>query len=301
MEKTNENIVKNNLEKNNKENKVKKNKTIFGFSIWRLIAYFIIYSVLGFVIETAFGAVTKGVIESRKSFLYGPLCAIYGLGAVVMILCLQPFKKNNNTLFWGGFVAGSVIEYLVSLIGELIFHVIWWDYSDMPLNINGRVCVYFSIFWGLLGIYLVSYINPKIDKLINFIKRKISDKALKIIEMITAVFLIVDCLLTAYALKAFYIRMVKLHNINIGNVEMIDKEYDKMYGNKKKSDFIYKYWGDEKMIKTLPNLKLQDNDGKIVYFDSLLPDIQTYYYKFSDKGIRQKIVQDVEKVQKKGE
>jgi uncharacterized membrane protein len=301
MEKTNENIVKNNLEKNNKENKVKKNKTIFGFSIWRLIAYFIIYSVLGFVIETAFGAVTKGVIESRKSFLYGPFCAIYGLGAVVMILCLQPFKKNNNTLFWGGFVAGSVIEYLVSLIGELIFHVIWWDYSDMPLNINGRVCVYFSIFWGLLGIYLVSYINPKIDKLINFIKRKISDKALKIIEMITAVFLIVDCLLTAYALKAFYIRMVKLHNINIGNVEMIDKEYDKMYGNKKKSDFIYKYWGDEKMIKTLPNLKLQDNDGKIVYFDSLLPDIQTYYYKFSDKGIRQKIVQDVEKVQKKGE
>ena len=301
MEKTNENIVKNNLEKNNKENKVKKNKTIFGFSIWRLIAYFIIYSVLGFVIETAFGAVTKGVIESRKSFLYGPFCAIYGLGAVVMILCLQPFKKNNNTLFWGGFVAGSVTEYLVSLIGELIFHVIWWDYSDMPLNINGRVCVYFSIFWGLLGIYLVSYINPKIDKLINFIKRKISDKALKIIEMITAVFLIVDCLLTAYALKAFYIRMVKLHNINIGNVEMIDKEYDKMYGNKKKSDFIYKYWGDEKMIKTLPNLKLQDNDGKIVYFDSLLPDIQTYYYKFSDKGIRQKIVQDVEKVQKKGE
>lgn len=301
MEKTNENIVQKNLEKNNEENKAKKNKTIFGFSIWRLIAYFIIYSVLGFVIETAFGAVTKGVIESRKSFLYGPFCAIYGLGAVVMILCLQPFKKNNNTLFWGGFVAGSVIEYLVSLIGELIFHVIWWDYSDMPLNINGRVCVYFSIFWGLLGIYLVSYINPKIDKLINFIKRKISDKALKIIEMITAVFLIVDCLLTAYALKAFYIRMVKLHNINIGNVEMIDKEYDKMYGNKKKSDFIYKYWGDEKMIKTLPNLKLQDNDGKIVYFDSLLPDIQTYYYKFSDKGIRQKIVQDVEKVQKKGE
>jgi uncharacterized membrane protein len=296
MEKTNENIVQKNLEKNNEENKAKKNKTIFGFSIWRLIAYFIIYSVLGFVIETAFGAVTKGVIESRKSFLYGPFCAIYGLGAVVMILCLQPFKKNNNTLFWGGFVVGSVIEYLVSLIGELIFHVIWWDYSDMPLNINGRVCVYFSIFWGLLGIYLVSYINPKIDKLINFIKRKISDKALKIIEMITAVFLIVDCLLTAYALKAFYIRMVKLHNINIGNVEMIDKEYDKMYGNKKKSDFIYKYWGDEKMIKTLPNLKLQDNDGKIVYFDSLLPDIQTYYYKFSDKGIRQKIVQDVENI-----
>ena len=56
-----------------------------------------------------------------------------------------------------------------------------------------------------------------------------------------------------------------------------DKEYDKMYGNKKKSDFIYKYWGDEKMIKTLPNLKLQDNDGKIIYFDSWIQKIVSFY------------------------
>ena len=67
--------------KNDVKNDVKK-FTIFGVSIWRIFAYFIIYSVIGYIIETVFGMVTKGVIESRQSFLYGPFCAIYGLGAV---------------------------------------------------------------------------------------------------------------------------------------------------------------------------------------------------------------------------
>ena len=63
-----------------------KNIKIFGISIWRICAYFIIYSFLGFIIETAFGLVTKGVIESRRSSLYMPICSIYGAGAIVMIL-----------------------------------------------------------------------------------------------------------------------------------------------------------------------------------------------------------------------
>ena len=83
-----------------KQEKTEKRQfTVFGFTIWRLMAYFIIYSILGYIVETLFGLVTKGVLESRKSFLYGPFCAIYGLGAVVVILGLQKFKKNNYTLF----------------------------------------------------------------------------------------------------------------------------------------------------------------------------------------------------------
>lgn len=137
----------------NKKEKAKKKFTILGMSIWRVLAYFIIYSILGYLIETLFGLVTKGVIESRQSFLYGPFCAIYGLGAVIMIGLLQYFNKNNFSLFFGGFLIGSVVEYLVSLFGEMMLHVKWWDYSNMPLNINGRICVYFSIFWGILAIF----------------------------------------------------------------------------------------------------------------------------------------------------
>lgn len=131
----------------NKKEKTNKKFTILGMSIWRVLAYFIIYSILGYLIETLFGLVTKGVIESRQSFLYGPFCAIYGLGAVIMIGLLQYFKKNNFTLFFGGFLVGSVVEYLVSLFGEMMLHVKWWDYSNMPLNIMVEY-VFTSLYFG---------------------------------------------------------------------------------------------------------------------------------------------------------
>ena len=180
----------------NKKEKAKKKFTILGMSIWRVLAYFIIYSILGYLIETLFGLVTKGVIESRQSFIYGPFCAIYGLGAVIMIGLLQYFNKNNFSLFFGGFLIGSVVEYLVSLFGEMMLHVKWWDYSNMPLNINGRICVYFSIFWGILAIFLMTYINKKVDKLLIWLKEKINIKALKTITIITIIFMAIDCVYT---------------------------------------------------------------------------------------------------------
>lgn len=77
---------------------------IAGISVWRLFAYFIIYSVIGYIIETAYALVLYGVVESRQSFIYGPFCAIYGVGAVIMICALQRFKTGGHRLFLGGFV-----------------------------------------------------------------------------------------------------------------------------------------------------------------------------------------------------
>lgn len=266
------------------ENNKGKKCTILGISIWRLLAYFIIYSFLGYIVETLFGMVTKGLWESRQSFLYGPFCAIYGLGAVVMIIFLQYFSKNHNTLFIGGFIIGSIIEYLVSLIGELILNIKWWDYSNMPLNINGRVCVYFSIFWGFLAIYLMGWLNPKVDKFINFIKSKINLKTLKTLTLTTIIVLFIDCIITGIALSAFLIRIIEKNNIDVSYKQKISQEYDMIYSNEKLSNFIYKVWGDKKMIRTFPNIKVQDKDGNIIYIDSLLKDIQPYYLKVYDKN-----------------
>lgn len=265
------------------DNTVKKKKiTIMGLSIWRIIAYFIIYSVVGYIIETVFGIVTKGRWESRQSFLYGPFCAIYGLGAAIMIIFLHKYSKKYNTLFIGGFIVGSIVEYLVSWIGEMILGVKWWDYSDMPLNINGRICVYFSLFWGFLALYLIASFNPKIDKMIDWIKSKISIKTLKTLTLSVTIILLIDCIITAFAMSFFLIRMIAQNDLNVPKKEIVMKKYEDIYTNEKLSNFIYKYWGDRKMIRTFPNIKVEDIDGNIIYIDGLLKDIQPYYFKFHE-------------------
>ncbi len=264
--------------------KQKKTLTINGISIWRLLAYFILYSIIGYIVETLYGIFTKGVWESRQSFLYGPFCGIYGLGAVIMIVFLHKYQKKYNILFFGGFILGSIIEYVISFFGEVLLGVKWWDYSGMPLNINGRICVYFSIFWGFLGLYLIASLNPKIDRLINWIKRKFkSPKTLKIITICIIIFLLIDCILTGFAIEFFKVRMIVKNDIDVENKDQIIEEYNVIYGNEKLSNFIYKFWGDKKMIRTFPNLKVLDKNGNMIYFGGLL-DIQTYYFKIMDKS-----------------
>ena len=285
-----EELKKENIEQENNtteevnKNAVKKKRTINGISIWRILAYFIIYSVLGYIIETIYGMITKGVWESRQSFLYGPFCGIYGLGAVIMIICLHKFPKKFNTLFIGGFIVGSIVEYVVSFVGEMLLGVKWWDYSNMPLNLNGRICVYFSVFWGFLGIYLIASLNPKIDKIIDWTKSKFKTyKALKTFVMTVFILLMIDCVSTGFAIEFFLVRMIVQNDIDVDNKELVIEQYDKIYGNEKLSEFIYQFWGDKKMIRTFPNLKINDKNGNIVYMDSLL-DIQPYYLKVHDKN-----------------
>jgi len=149
----------------------------------------------------------------------GHFAGIYGVGAIIMILTLQKFKKNNYSLFFGGFLIGSIVEYTISWIGETIFHIVWWDYSGRAFNINGRICVTFSIFWGLLAIYLMSHFNPKIDRLIDKIKSKYSEKLLKTLVVIGIVILLIDCILTGFALKMFYTRLIDNYNVQIEGAE----------------------------------------------------------------------------------
>ena len=255
---------------------------IQGFTITTLLAYFIIYSIIGFIIETIFGILTKGVLESRKSFIIGPFCSIYGLGAVIMILALQKFKKNNYTLFFGGFLVGSIIEYVVSLIGEAIFHVVWWDYSDMAFNINGRICVAFSMFWGILAIYLITHFNPKVDKFLE----KFSYKQLKKAVIIIMIFLMIDMVITGIGLKVFFVRLVSENKVQLNIEEKYIDKYIEQYKNMRMKSLVDKFFSNKEMLKTFPNLKITNKDGNVVLIRDILSDINPYYLKvFTPKVI----------------
>lgn len=223
------------------------------------------------------------MLESRQSFLYGPFCAIYGIGAIVMIISLQHFKKNHTSLFIGGCVVGSVTEYIVSWAGETFLHLKWWDYSKRPFNINGRICLLYSFFWGALGLLLMISINPKVDKVINTIKEKISTKILQIFVSICLVFMLIDFLSTAAALSFFTIRTVKEHHIEVSNQSYMDIAYDKIYQKEWLAKIIDTFWNDEKMLKTFPRLTIQKANGEIIQTKDLYPNIKTYYYKFGEE------------------
>ena len=260
----------------------KKPLKIQGFTITTLLAYFIIYSIVGFIIETIFGILTKGVLKSRKSFIIGPFCSIYGLGAVIMILALQKFKKNNYTLFFGGFLVGSIIEYVVSLIGETIFHVVWWDYSDMAFNINGRICVAFSMFWGILAIYLITHFNPKVDKFLE----KFSYKQLKKAVIIIMIFLMIDMVITGIGLKVFFVRLVSENKVQLNIEEKYIDKYIEQYKNMPMKSLVDKIFSNKEMLKTFPNLKITNKDGNVVLIRDILSDINPYYLKvFTQKVI----------------
>ena len=253
----------------------KKVFNIFGITIPQIFAYFIIYSIVGYVLETLFAFLAAGVIESRQSFLYGPFCAIYGLGAVVMIVGLQKFKKKNLTLIIGGIILGAVTEYLVSLIGELVFGVKWWDYSDMAFNINGRICATYSLAWGALAWLFIRFINPKVDKFINLIPRR----TLKTVTSILMIFLLCDWLVSSFALEMFYVRLEDTHHIELKSEGHDNTLAKQIYNTPIIKDIVNTLWSDRIMVKTFPNLRVTTKNGAVIYVSNLYKDIKPYYIK----------------------
>ena len=269
--------ISDNSEKKQISKKVKKG--IFGYSFWQILEYFIVYSIWGYVIETLYGLLTKGVIESRQSMLYGPFCCIYGLGAICLLCIPKPAKKNNWTLFIAGFIIGSVVEYIVSWVGEVIFNIKWWDYSNFPLNINGRVCVYFSIFWGILTICLNKVINPTVDKVLG----KVPMKILHVLTVIIMIFMAFDFIISSFALKMFETRLIYNYNLEVQGAEDYYEKYLDIYQNNPGlKEFVDKVFSDEKMLKTFPNIKFTLHDGSILLVKDILTDIKPYYIKVFD-------------------
>lgn len=131
------------------------------FSFYYIALLFFIYSFLGWCIEVSFVAITLGRIENR-GFLHGPGCPIYGIGMLGVLSTVLPLKENWILLFLGGMVVCTLVELIGGWALDKIFHMRWWDYSDKPLNINGYVCLSFSIMWGMGVLIVVKFVHPLI-------------------------------------------------------------------------------------------------------------------------------------------
>lgn len=242
--------------------------------VWKVLIYFIIYSIIGFFLETIFAIITKGTLESRQSFLYGPFCIVYGIGAISLIFTLNRYKDNTIKLFLYGMFVGALVEYLTSYIGEQMMHIKWWDYSTAFLNIHGRTCLFYAICWGILTIPLIKYINPALDKQIEKVFSKISINVLKTAITAITLFMAIDGLISCYALDNFLARVAEENDIKIVGIEEGEKS----------SQIAGKLFSNEKMMMTYPNMLVVNNKNEIVHLEKLLSNVKNYYYKFGEKN-----------------
>ncbi len=120
---------------------------------------FLIYSFLGWLVDICGNYIDVKEFKNR-GFLIGPYCPIYGVASIFMLYFLSKYQNDIIVLFVMSVLVCSVIEYFTSYIMEKLFHARWWDYSKIPFNINGRICIPYSIIFGVLSLLLVEFINP---------------------------------------------------------------------------------------------------------------------------------------------
>lgn len=175
----------------------------------KIILYIIIYSFLGWCLESIYKTIIlKKPVNS--GFLYGPFCPMYGIGAVIMI---QLGKLSNNVvgIFLIAFIVFSVWEYIVAVILEKLFKTKYWDYSSLKFNIQGRVCLKNSIYWGILGVLLIFIIQPTIIKWTSLIPLNI----VIYIEIVLCLAIITDTIITIF--KIMFIDKKIKQVFEIGN------------------------------------------------------------------------------------
>ena len=127
-------------------------------NIYQAVWIFIIYAFLGWCSEVAFAAVNKGKFVNR-GFLNGPVCPIYGVGMLIVVLCLWNLRDRPLLLFLGSALLTTALEFVTGFVLERFFHDKWWDYSDMPFNIKGYVCLKFTILWGLAASFIIGAVH----------------------------------------------------------------------------------------------------------------------------------------------
>lgn len=142
-------------------------KELFGTDVYHLVAAFVIYSMLGWLVESIYMSLCNRKLTNR-GFTFLPFCPIYGFGGVIGSLVLSPFVKVPILLYFVGAMIATVFEFLVGKVMILLFGELWWNYKDKPFNYKGIICLESTIVWGFYAVGIVLFLN---DRIIGFIDR----------------------------------------------------------------------------------------------------------------------------------
>lgn len=180
-----------------------------GAKLFEILTYFIIYSFLGWGMESIVRSVSEKKLINT-GFLKGPICPIYGIGAIILFLFLGRFENKPVLLFFISILLLTIWEYLVGVLLEKMFHTKYWDYSDQKFNFQGRICLVNSICWGILGVVFIKYIHPFIQQIISKVD---SNLLYYVISIVTIIFL-VDMIVSIVKVKNIKVTLEKIEELN---------------------------------------------------------------------------------------
>jgi uncharacterized membrane protein len=133
--------------------------TLLGYPLPLLVLLFLWYSFWGWAMETAYCSVKERRFVFR-GFLKGPICPIYGSGVLMMVFCLTPFAHSFPLFYLVATVTMSAWEYFVGWLLETTTHIKYWDYSQQPFNLKGRICLGTSLYWGAAAWAAIYWLHP---------------------------------------------------------------------------------------------------------------------------------------------
>jgi len=180
------------------------------------LTLFVVYSILGWIIETLHCSLNQKKLILNRGFLIGPYLPVYGVTSIVMILFLNEYKHDLFTLFAMSVVYASIVEYIASYLMEKLFKARWWDYSERKFNLEGRICLRNSLLFGICGVLLVKYIHPFVITVIN----QIPNYIFNIISIFLISVFLIDLIITFIIVSNL---KVNFTNIRTDSTEEIDE------------------------------------------------------------------------------
>lgn len=177
-------------------------------SIYYSILYFFVYGFLGWCTEVIFTAFKQHRFVNR-GFLNGPICPIYGVGVTLVIACLEAFQSNLLLLYISSVILVTVLEGVTGWAMDKLFHNKWWDYSKLPFNIGGYVCLLFSLIWGVACVFIVYFVHPLIHQVLSLIPHTAGIALIAIL----GIALLSDIIVTTSAIVKFNQYLERLKHI----------------------------------------------------------------------------------------
>lgn len=146
-------------------------------AVYAVTWVFILGSLGGVLVEAAWAALIegRGLTSPRTGVLYLPFNPLYGLAAALGAVVLTPLAASPVAVFVLGAAVFTVVEYLASLVMEHVFGTVFWDYSNRPFNLHGRICLEFTGYWGVLSLALVYLVDPALGRVAELIPRPAGD------------------------------------------------------------------------------------------------------------------------------